>query len=162
MKQTGINHNKKIWSNLCVYFICPKNSTVSRFSNSVFSKIFQCLVPSISLLDPNHLAYQHYSYSHRCRTRQTLGMQRIFARNSSNLPEKFVRNICLQIFSHKDHQDIFLVWPPKKGLHVFFCKRWAPFFPWFSGILLKFSEILPGFSTNKNFWGYSCTPPYSW
>jgi len=28
---------------------------------------------------------------------------------------------------------------------------WAPFLPRFSG-------ILPGFSTNRNFWGCACTP----
>jgi len=70
----------------------------------------------------------------------------------------------------------------KKGLHVFFCKRWAPFCeskqrwapllfgfleslprflgisPRFSGILPGFSEILPKFLTNQNFWRCACTP----
>jgi len=34
-----------------------------------------------------------------------------------------------------------------KGLHVFFCKLWAPCF-----------EILPGFMTNQNLRGCACTP----
>ena len=70
----------------------------------------------------------------------------------------------------------------QKSLHLFFCKRWVPFFevkqrwaqflPRFSAIwprylgilhvilriLPKFSGILPGFSTNQNLWGCACTP----
>jgi len=38
-----------------------------------------------------------------------LGVGRIFARISPNLPEEFLCNFFLQIFSHKDHEDIFLV-----------------------------------------------------
>jgi len=29
-----------------------------------------------------------------------------FALSTPNLPEKFLCNFCLQIFSHKDHQDL--------------------------------------------------------
>jgi len=47
-----------------------------------------------------------------------LWMRRIFARMFPNLPEKVLRDFCLQIFSHKDHEDLFLVLPPKK---VFMC-----------------------------------------
>jgi len=36
-------------------------------------------------------------------------------------------------------------------------QRWG-IFPGLSGILSKFLEILPGFSTNQNFWGYACIP----
>jgi len=49
----------------------------------------------------------------------------------------------------------------KKGLHVFFCKRWAQFYEikqcWatfllgFSEIFPRFSRILPGFSIYQNF-----------
>jgi len=49
----------------------------------------------------------------------------------------------------------------KIGLHMFFCKPWAPFFEvkqrWMS-FLPGFSGILPKFSTNQNFWGCACTP----
>jgi len=64
--------------------------------------------------------------------------------------------------------------PPKNGLHLFFCKRWAAFFevkhwapflprfeeilPKFSDILLDFSGNLPGFSINQSFWECACTP----
>jgi len=35
--------------------------------------------------------------------------------------------LCLQMFSLKDHEDLF--WDDlQKGLHVSFCKRWVPFY----------------------------------
>jgi len=44
----------------------------------------------------------------------------------------------------------------KKGLYVFFCTPWAPFFEikrrW-APFLTGFSGILPRFSANQNFWG---------
>ena len=52
---------------------------------------------------------------------KNLWVRRIFARNV------FVQ-LCQRIFSHKDYEDLF--WydlQRKKGLHVFFCKRWVPF-----------------------------------
>jgi len=91
-----------------------------------------------------------------------LGVRRIFARNSPNLPKKFLCAFCPQTFSHTEHEDVLLVWPPKRV--VFSCKLWAPFLPGFSGILprfskvlLKSSEILPKFSTDQNFSGCACT-----
>ena len=53
-----------------------------------------------------------------CRSRQNLGVQRIFARIFRNLPEKLSCNLCLQIFSPKDHKDFFCVNSKKK---VFMC-----------------------------------------
>jgi len=77
---------------------------------------------------------------------------------------------------------VFVVWPPKNCLHLFFCKPWAPFFevkqrwvpflPRFSGILPrylgilfgssgilpKFSRIFPDFQQIKIF-GDVLTPP---
>jgi len=76
--------------------------------------------------------------------------------------KSFLCNFCLQIFSHKDHEDLFLVKPPKKGLYVFLCKPWAPFFevkqPW-APFLPGFSILLPRFSANQNFWGPAPPPP---
>ena len=81
-----------------------------------------------------------------------LGVQRSFDRIFPNLPEKFWATSSTN-FSLKDHEDLFWV-ISKKGLHVFLCKRWAPFYeikqgwaPFFPGI----SEILPRFSINQNF-----------
>jgi len=48
----------------------------------------------------------------------------------------------------------------KKGLLVFFWKCWATFFEikrWLP-FLPNFSAILLEFSTNQNFWGCACTP----
>jgi len=71
-----------------------------------------------------------------------------FAQIFPNLPEKFLCDFCPQIFYHKNNKDLFLMWPPKKGFHVVFCKRrlpffevkqgWAPFLHRLSGILSKF------------------------
>jgi len=49
----------------------------------------------------------------------------------------------------------------KIGLHVFFCKPWAPFFEVKqrrAPILRGFSGMLPRFSADQNFWGCTCTP----
>jgi len=55
----------------------------------------------------------------RCRNRQILGVQRISARTSPNLLEKFLCKFCSQqIFSHNDHKELFLNRPPNK---VFMC-----------------------------------------
>jgi len=74
------------------------------------------------------------------------------------------------------------VWPPQKGLRVFFCKHWAHFvkknnvgrhfcpdfqgfcprvsgtLPGLSGILPRFLGILTGFSTYQNFSGWAWIP----
>jgi len=78
-------------------------------------------------------------------------VRRIVAQISPNLPKKLLWDFCLQLFSHKDHEDLSFVWPPKNGLHVFSWKRWAPFLPRFSG-------ILPGCSRIKTF-GSALEPP---
>jgi len=58
-----------------------------------------------------------------------LGLRRIFAQFFQICLTRFGR-LCLQIFSLKDHEDLF--WDDlQKGLHVFFCKNtilWAPFY----------------------------------
>jgi len=108
-----------------------------------------------------------------------LGVQRIFAQIFPNLSKKLSCNFSRQ-FLWYDLQNY--------GLHLFFCKPWAPFFEFkqrwasilprfswilprylgilfvFSGILPKFSEILPKFKDfarifNKSkLLGCACTP----
>jgi len=85
-----------------------------------------------------------------------LGMRRIFARISPNLPKKLLCDFCLEIFSHKDHELKTFFGVTSKKAFMFFCKRWAPFFEvkqhW-APFLPRFSGIFPGLSTNQNFWG---------
>jgi len=107
------------------------------------------------------------------RASKFLGVQKFFSQIFPNFPKKLSCCFC-RPFLWRDLQ--------KNGLHLFFCKpwapffvvkqRWAPFLPRFSGIsprclgilfgfseiLPKFSGILPGFSTNQNFWGCTCSP----
>ena len=82
------------------------------------------------------------------------GMGRVFAWISPNLPEKLLCDFWLQIFSHKDHEDLLLVWPPRRDVHVFFCKRWPPFMP---GFFPAFQGFCPDFQQVKIL-GCACTP----
>jgi len=88
-------------------------------------------------------------------------VQRIFARISPNLPEKFCAT-----FGHKF--SVFVCFLQTLGA-IFFksaifarifrvLPRFSGILPRISGILLGFSGILPGFLTNQNFWGCVCTP----
>ena len=52
-----------------------------------------------------------YSYRHRCRSRQIFGGVEDFCSNFPKLARKVLYAFCPQIFSHKDHEDLFLVWP---------------------------------------------------
>ena len=102
-----------------------------------------------------------FGWIHRCRSKQIFGVAKDFAQIFPNLPKKLSCNFC-RSFLWCDLN--------KNGLHLFFCKPWAPFFEakqrWasffprfsrilptyigllfgFSKILPKFLEILPGFS----------------
>jgi len=75
----------------------------------------------------------------------------MFVQISPNLPEKFFVRLLPTNFLPQRSWRPFLVRPPKKGFHVFFCKRWSPFLHGISG-------LVPVFLTNQNFWGCSCTP----
>jgi len=100
----------------------------------------------------------------RCRSRQIFGMRKIFARISPNLPKRFRATFCANIFSHADHEDFSLGWPPKKrsscdsanvGCHLLnlnnvgrhFSRIFREFaqilkiLPWFAGILPGFRQI---------------------
>ena len=48
-----------------------------------------------------------------------LGVQKIFARISPNLPEKILCDFCLQISSHKDREDFFWYDLQKRSSRVF-------------------------------------------
>jgi len=70
------------------------------------------------------LSFQKRS-NRRCRSRKIFGGAKDFRPNLPKLPRKVFVQLCLQIFSRK--RPFFGV-TSKKGLHVFFCKPWAPFF----------------------------------
>jgi len=100
-----------------------------------------------------------------CRSKQIFGVPRIFARISRNLPEKLFCDLCLQIFSNEDHEDLFWCDLQKK---VFICycanvgRHFAKIFMDFSQIFRYFaqiSRIFPGFLTNQNFGGLLAPPP---
>jgi len=103
---------------------------------------------------------------HRCRSKQILGVLYCTKLASSI----FVRLLLTNFLQPRSWRP-FMVWPSKRGFHVFFCKHWVPFFevkqsrvpflPGFSWILPRFLRILPKFSTNQNFWDCACTlaPP---
>jgi len=54
------------------------------------------------------------------------GCEGFLPKFSQTCPKRFGR-LCLQFFSLKDHEDLFGM-TSKKGLHVFFCKRWTTFY----------------------------------
>jgi len=103
-------------------------------------------------------------FHHRRRSRQIFGVRRMLPEFPQTCPKSFLWNFCIQIFSHKHHEDLFLVQPPRKGLHVCLCKPWAPFFEvkqrW-ALFLPGFSGLLPRLSANQNFWDWLATsaPP---
>jgi len=73
------------------------------------------------------------------------GSANSFRPNFTKPLKTFLWNFFLQIFFHKDHENFF-VSPPNESLLLFFCKRLVPFFKWtLAAVLLRFSEILPGF-----------------
>jgi len=85
----------------------------------------------------------------RCRSRQILGVRRIFSRISPNCPKSFYATFPCKFSLTEDLKEkVFMcfLWFSRKGV-----KRWASILPGFSG-------ILPGFSTNQNFWGCACAP----
>jgi len=67
-----------------------------------------------------------------------LGVRRIFAQMFPNLPEKLFFNLCpTNLLSQRMWRPVLGV-TSKKGIHSFFCKRWAPFFVW---IFRDFAQI---------------------
>jgi len=90
-----------------------------------------------------------------------LGVRRIFARISPNLPEKFLCAFYLQIFSHKDHDGLFWVRPPKKVFMCFSANVVRHFLksnnirrhccPDFQGFCQHFQRFCPDFQQIKTF-----------
>jgi len=73
------------------------------------------------------------------------GVRYIFAQISPNLSKTLLCDFLLQNFSHKDHEDLFDVTSIRRGLHLFFSKRWRHFLQssTLDAIFPGSSEILP-------------------
>jgi len=105
---------------------------------------------------------------HRRRSRQISGDAKDFYPNlTQTCPKSFCVTFFYKFSPTKIMKTFFWYDLQRNDFHVFFCKHWVPFlkwnnvggiFPGLSGILPKFLEILPGFSTNQNFWGCACIP----
>ena len=73
------------------------------------------------------------------------------------------KNFCATFaykFSPTKIMKTFSVWPPKKGFHVLFCKRWVPFFSKKAGrhFCSEFRAFCLNFQRNKTF-GDVFAPP---
>ena len=94
-----------------------------------------------------------------CRSR-LWGCEGFFPEFPPNLPGKVFVQLLPTSFLPQRSLRTFLGVTSKNGLHVFFCKPWAPIFEtkqlW-TPFLTGFSGILPRFSANQNFWGCACT-----
>jgi len=72
-----------------------------------------------------------FALKRRYKSMQIFGGVKEFAWISLNMPEKFLCDFAYKFSPTRIMKTFFLVLPPKKGLHEFFCKRWAPFLPGF-------------------------------
>ena len=101
-----------------------------------------------------------YTSEHRRRRKQILGGAKDFCSNFPNFPEKLLCDFYLQIFSHKDQDDLFLMWLPKKVLIGFSANRWRHFLSQttlgaiFIQIFRNFARIF----TRSKVWGCICNP----
>jgi len=85
-----------------------------------------------------------------------------FCPNFLKIAEKFLCDFCLQILFYKDREDLFWYDLQEKAFVCFSANIGRDFlksnnvgrlFCRFSENLPRFSGILPGFLTNRNFWG---------
>jgi len=119
-----------------------------RWQTLIFIKILHNAVDAFSMTR---------AHIHRCRSRQNFaGGAKDFRPNFLKLAQKvFVRVLPTNCLLRRSWRPFFgMTSESKKGLDVFFCKRWAQFFK----IKKRWAPFLPGFSTNQNFWGCACTP----
>jgi len=86
------------------------------------------------------------------RSRQIFGGAKDFSPNFRKLARKIFERLCLQVFSHKNHEDLFLVWSPNKGFHVVSanvgCRFWnqTTLGPIFDQIFSDFAQIFRDFA----------------
>jgi len=116
---------------------------------------------SLSVLSKRGATGAEVPFHQRCRSMHILGI-RFFAHMSPNLPEKLFVQLLPAIFLPERSSRPFFCVTSKKGLHVFFCKPWAPFFevkqrwlPFSPG----FQGFCPDFQQIKTFRGALAPPP---
>ena len=100
------------------------------------------------------------AFHHRGRSRQIFGSEKDFCPNSPSLPEKSYVQFCLQIFSNKDHEDIF--WCDlQKMVFVCFCANFGYHFLKSNNagrhLYPDFQMFFSDFHKNQNFYGCACT-----
>jgi len=116
-----------------------------------------------------------YNWSHRCRSKQIFGGAKDFCPNFPKLARKVILWLLpTNVLSQRSWSHFFCVTSKKRSSFVF-RKRWEPFFEvkqhWapflfgflgishrYFGIFPKFSGIVPGLSTNQNYWRCACPP----
>jgi len=89
---------------------------------------------------------------HRCRSRQIFGGAKDFPKRARKI---FWATFCANIFSWRPSWALFS-WN-QKTLGTSFARDFKEFAQVLIGFA-KFSQILPGFSPNQNFWGCAFTP----
>jgi len=89
----------------------------------VFDSLTECLPKdtSLSLVDGQKDNLKDVC-DHKWRSRHILRVRRFLPEFPQTCPKSFLCDFCLQTFSHKDHKDVFSVWPPKEVFMCFFAK----------------------------------------
>jgi len=113
--------------------------------------------PAVQPFTKSHLT-SAWVLKHRCRSKQIFGSAKDFCSNFSKLARKVFVLLFPKHFLPQRLLRPFVVWPPKKGFHLFSANVGRHFCPDFQGFCQNFSGILPRFSTNQNFWGCAWTP----
>jgi len=91
-------------------------------------------------------------FHRRFRSREIFGVAKDFCPTFPKLSGKVFCATFTYKFSPTKIMKTFFGVTSKRGLHVIFCKPWAPFSRGFSGMFPRFSE-------NQNFWGCAWAPP---
>jgi len=100
------------------------------------------------------------------RASKFLGVRRIFGWIFPNLPEKFCTSFVYKFSPTKMMKTWFgMIFKKEKGLRVFFCKSWAPFFkikqrwaPFMPGFCPHFQRFCPNFQKIKTVGGALALP----
>jgi len=101
-------------------------------------------------------------FHHRFRSREIFCVAKDICPNFPKLSRKVICAAFTYKFSPTKIMKTFFGVTSEKGLHVIFCKPWAPFFEAKQGwapFSRGFTGMFPRFSANQNFWGCAEPPP---